>query len=35
MSDFWAAKDRWYNTWPSDPTQRGMAVKSVRMWQKC
>ncbi|RSH89177.1 hypothetical protein EHS25_002289 [Saitozyma podzolica] len=35
MGDFWAAKDRWHNTWPADPTQRGMAVKSVRMWQKC
>ncbi|GFZ47910.1 hypothetical protein JCM24511_05657 [Saitozyma sp. JCM 24511] len=34
-TDFWSAKDRWYPTWPSDPTQRGMAVQSVRMWQKC
>ncbi|GFZ51700.1 hypothetical protein JCM24511_09468 [Saitozyma sp. JCM 24511] len=35
MSDFWSAKDRWYPTWPADVTQRGMAVRSVRMWQKC
>lgn len=35
MSDFWAAKDRWYPTWPTDPTERGMAVRSVKMWQRC
>jgi hypothetical protein len=35
MSDFWAAKDRWYPTWPADPTDRGMAVRSVKMWQRC
>jgi hypothetical protein len=35
MSDFWAAKDRWYATWPTDLTKRGMAVRSVKMWQRC
>ena len=35
MRDFWAAKDKWYPTWPQDPKQRGMGVKSVKMWQTC
>ncbi|KAL7418821.1 hypothetical protein Q5752_006505 [Cryptotrichosporon argae] len=35
MADFYAAKDQWYATWPEDTTKRGMAVKSVKIWQKC
>jgi hypothetical protein len=31
MSDFWIAKDKWYNTWPEDKTKRGLAVKHVKM----
>ncbi|KAJ9112880.1 hypothetical protein QFC19_000435 [Naganishia cerealis] len=31
MSDFWLAKDKWYNTWPEDKTKRGLAVKHVKM----
>lgn len=34
-TDFWTAKDQWYPTWPSDVTQRGMGVKSVKMWKQC
>lgn len=35
MRDFAKAKDQWYPTWPEDVTQRGMAVDSVRMYQRC
>lgn len=31
MSDFWLAKDKWYNTWPEDKSKRGLAVKQVKM----
>lgn len=34
-AQFWAAKDQWLPTWPTDPKQRGMAIESVKMWQKC
>lgn len=35
MSDFWNAKNRWWNAWPSDPKVRGFAIKSVKMWKTC
>ncbi|WVR06512.1 hypothetical protein IAU60_003543 [Kwoniella sp. DSM 27419] len=36
MSDFWAAKSRWWDSsWSSDPTVRGFAIDSVKMWEKC
>lgn len=35
MSDFWAANDQSYPTWPTDPTQCGMAVRSLKMCQTC
>jgi len=35
MSDFWIAKDRWWNAWSSDPKVRGFAIKSVKMWKTC
>jgi hypothetical protein len=35
MSDFWIAKDKWWNNWSSDPTVRGFAIKSVNMWKTC
>ncbi|KAK4685148.1 protection of telomeres protein 1, partial [Tremellales sp. Uapishka_1] len=35
MSDFWIAKDKWYPSWPTDVTKRGMAIESVKMWEKC
>ncbi|THH03826.1 hypothetical protein EW145_g5982 [Phellinidium pouzarii] len=35
MYDFARSQDEWYLTWPSDPKRRGMAVSSVKMWQKC
>ena len=35
MADFWAARDRWYPTWPVDHKKRGMAVESVKMWRRC
>lgn len=34
-SDFWIAKDKWWNNWSSDPTVRGFAIKSVKMWKTC
>lgn len=34
-AQFWAAKDKWLPTWPTDPKERGMAIESVKMWQKC
>lgn len=34
-ADFWAAKDRWLPSWPTDPKKRGMAVDYVKMYQKC
>jgi hypothetical protein len=35
MSDFWNAKNRWWNAWPSDSKIRGFAIKSVKMWKTC
>ncbi|OCF35123.1 hypothetical protein I317_01835 [Kwoniella heveanensis CBS 569] len=36
MSDFWLAKSRWWDSsWSSDPTVRGFAIDSVKMWNKC
>lgn len=35
MSDFWAAKDRWWNSWSTDPKVRGFAIDSVKMWKTC
>ncbi|KAL7423010.1 hypothetical protein Q5752_002308 [Cryptotrichosporon argae] len=35
MSDFWAAKDKWYDTWPEDKTQLGFAIDSVKVWKTC
>jgi len=35
MSDFWAARERWYPTWPTDLTKRAMAIQSIKMWQQC
>ncbi|EPQ30084.1 uncharacterized protein PFL1_02201 [Pseudozyma flocculosa PF-1] len=35
LADFWSAKDQWLPTWPQDASKRGMAVESVRMWQRC
>jgi hypothetical protein len=35
MTDFWAAKDRWWNNWPSDKKERGFAIDSVKMWKTC
>ncbi|KIR68677.1 hypothetical protein I314_01100 [Cryptococcus bacillisporus CA1873] len=36
MSDFWAAKSKWWGTsWSSDPTVRGFAIDSVKMWRTC
>ncbi|PWN27269.1 concanavalin A-like lectin/glucanase, partial [Jaminaea rosea] len=32
-SQFWAAKDQWYSTWPEAPEDRGMVVESVKIWQ--
>jgi beta-glucanase (GH16 family) len=36
VRDFWNAKDEWLPTW-GEGTERGMTVKSVKMWQagKC
>ncbi len=34
-SQFWAAKNQWLPTWPTDPKQRGMEIEYVKMWQKC
>ncbi|CED82980.1 Glycoside hydrolase, family 16 [Phaffia rhodozyma] len=33
--DFYNATSTWYPTWPSDPKERGLAVKNLKMWQKC
>jgi len=35
MYDFARAQDQWFSTWPTDLTRRGLAVDSVKMWQKC
>jgi len=35
MSDFWIAKDKWWNNWPREPTERGFAIDSVKMWKTC
>ena len=35
VSDFWAARSRWLPTWPTDSKRRGMAIDSVKMWQRC
>ncbi|TKY84696.1 hypothetical protein EX895_006598 [Sporisorium graminicola] len=35
VADFWAARSRWLPTWPTDPKKRGMAIDSVKMWQRC
>ncbi|WVQ73286.1 hypothetical protein IAR50_002854 [Cryptococcus sp. DSM 104548] len=36
MSDFWAARSKWYGTsWSSDPKVRGFAVDTVKMWEVC
>ncbi|KII90396.1 glycoside hydrolase family 16 protein [Plicaturopsis crispa FD-325 SS-3] len=35
MHDFAKNQDTWYSTWPQDPTERGMVVDSVKMWQQC
>ncbi|GAK65446.1 concanavalin A-like lectin/glucanase [Moesziomyces antarcticus] len=35
VADFWAARTRWLPSWPSDPKKRGMAIDSVKMWQRC
>ncbi|TDL18550.1 concanavalin A-like lectin/glucanase [Rickenella mellea] len=35
MYNFAQAQKHWYSTWPSDVTQRGMAIDYVRMYQKC
>jgi len=35
MTDFWAAKDKWWNNWPSDKKERGFAIDSVKMWETC
>jgi hypothetical protein len=35
MEAFWSSVDSWAPTWPADPTMRGMAVKSVKMWSVC
>jgi hypothetical protein len=34
-ANFFNTTSQWYSSWPSDPKERGMAVKSVNMWQKC
>ncbi|WVQ96527.1 hypothetical protein IAU59_003632 [Kwoniella sp. CBS 9459] len=35
MSDFWLAKSRWWDSsWSPDPTVRGFAIESVKMWAK-
>jgi len=31
--DFWNAKDQWLPTW-GEGNDRGMTVKSVKMWQQ-
>ena len=31
MSDFWAAKDKWYPTWPADLKRRALAVDYIKM----
>lgn len=33
MRDFWKANDTWLPTW-GPVKDRGMVVKSVRMWQE-
>lgn len=33
--DFYAAKDEWLPTWPTDPSRRGMVVDYVKMYQQC
>ncbi|KAL0255819.1 hypothetical protein I308_100628 [Cryptococcus tetragattii IND107] len=36
MSDFWAAKSKWWGTSrSSDPAVRGFAIDSVKMWRTC
>jgi len=35
MSDFWLAKDKWWNNWSKDPKVRGFAIDSVKMWKTC
>lgn len=34
-TSFWGSRASWQKTWPSDPTQRGMAIDSVRVYQQC
>ncbi|KAH6642934.1 concanavalin A-like lectin/glucanase domain-containing protein [Boeremia exigua] len=33
-TEFWRAKDQWLPTW-GEGNDRGMTVKSVKMWQQC
>jgi hypothetical protein len=35
VRDFWASKDKWYPTWPSNIEDRAMVVESVKIWQQC
>jgi hypothetical protein len=35
MSDFWIARDKWWNRWSTDPKVRGFAIKSVKMSEVC
>lgn len=34
-ADFWAQRARWLPTWPTDKKERGMAVRSVKIWEMC
>jgi hypothetical protein len=34
-ASFHNSTSQWFSTWPTDPKERGLAVKKVRMWQKC
>ncbi|KAK0523633.1 hypothetical protein OC835_006203 [Tilletia horrida] len=33
-ADFWATRNKWLPSWPTEPERRGMVVDSVKMWQK-
>jgi hypothetical protein len=35
MSDFWIARNKWWNNWSTDPKVRGFAIKSVKMSEVC
>lgn len=33
--DFWAARNQWLPSWPTNVEDRAMVVDSVKVWQQC